>query len=85
MTKTSLRWHDEIVGFIEDMKGEMFDVYGKWIPLDTKATHDFLAAIESGEEVLVQIGSRESEMTGVVVPESFLAGTISIRYSFENH
>jgi hypothetical protein len=77
MTKTPIIWNGTTVGFILDMKGEMFEVYGKWLPLDCD---EFWSSIKSGKQVTVQIGTEEPILTGTVVLASFYKDTLSIRF-----
>jgi hypothetical protein len=82
LTKTPIIWHNETVGFIEDMKAEMFELYGKWLPLNTPTAQDFLSAVEIGEDILVQVGTQEPKLMRIVEAEFFHGDKISIRMQF---
>lgn len=55
-------WQEAVVGTIEDPKFDMFDLYGKWVPANTEATREFLAALRAGEQLEVQVGTGESRL-----------------------
>ena len=54
--KQPILWKNEIVGFVEDMKVDMFDLYGKWIPANTIATSNFINFLIQGEILWIKVG-----------------------------
>jgi hypothetical protein len=69
-----------VVGFVEDLAVDNFDWYGKWLPLDGTATQEFLEALQSGQELWVQIGTEEPPAIGTVDLEAFHQQEITIKY-----
>ena len=69
-------WESKGVGYVEDLTGDMFDLYGKWIPLGTAATQEFLTALQEGQQLWVTIGDT---ITGSV--ETIPGEEIEIKHS----
>lgn len=70
--KYPIIWKQEIVGAIDDLESDNFDVYGKWLPGNGLITQQFLKEIVEKGEVVVRIGMGEPKWLGTVekVPEN---------------
>ena len=71
-------WTNEIIGYVHEMKVDMFDWYGKWFPENNLAYQDFEAALHQTDEIQVQIGLAKGTR-GYVSSESFYEDEINIK------
>ena len=67
-----------VIGYIQDMKTDMFDWYGKWLPENNTAAKDFLNELNQGDEVQIQIGSHHKTI-GYVSIDSFYDDEINVK------
>lgn len=67
--KLPVLWGDVVVGWIADARGDTFDLYGEWHPVDGDVTRRFVEAIRAEEEVWVKVGTKEPRISGVVERE----------------
>ena len=74
-------WNGQIVGYLSDVRNDMFDLYGKWTPLVGSVTDDFLTRLRSGDQLWVEIGQAEPILSGTVEEEP--TDTIDIRIRVE--
>ncbi len=54
-----LSFENEVIGFLENPKTDLWFRLGKWLPLDKKATEKFLKAIERDGEARVLLDGEE--------------------------
>ncbi len=40
-------WNGDLVGQVQNLRGEQFELYGEWVPEDTPAKNAFIAAARS--------------------------------------
>ena len=59
-------WEGEVVGFVENLTADMFDLYGKWLPNTTTATQKFLSALRDGEQLWARVGEGQTSTLGTV-------------------
>ena len=78
ITKTPVFWNDQLIGHIENIKGENFDLYGKWLPQTDSATKAFLDVLEQQDEVLVEVGEKPPTLGGISI-ESFYLDQVNIK------
>jgi hypothetical protein len=77
-TKTPVFWNGQLIGHIENIKGENFDLYGKWLPQNDSATKAFLDTLERQDEVLVEVGEKKPTLGGIST-ESFYLDEVNIK------
>ena len=77
-TKTPIFWNSQLIGHIENIKGENFDLYGKWLPQNNPITENFLNLLEQQVEALVEVGE-ERRTIGGVSEDSFYSDQINIK------
>lgn len=63
--KEPIIWEGSIVGYIEDMVFDMFDLYGTWTSAGTAETERFLKFLAKGEQLWIKIGI-DQPSTGTV-------------------
>jgi hypothetical protein len=59
-------WRDQVVGTIEDVRVDHLELYGRWIPSCSDACQTFLEALQSGDQLEVQVGAGEPKLVGTV-------------------
>ena len=57
--RTNVVWQGEIVGYVTDLKADMFDLYGTWIPGSGAKFTEFLERLHLEEELWVTLGNAE--------------------------
>ena len=67
MKPMDIVWNGRVVGKIEDVKGDHFELYGRWRPQPDIS--EFLLALEEDDEVeaMVEIGGPGSGLRETVV------------------
>ncbi len=66
MNKKELFWNSSPIGIIEDLKNDIFKVYGKWNPYRSIAHLNFMKSLRSDPEPRIFIGSKNSELNGTL-------------------
>jgi hypothetical protein len=74
-----IRWNNVVVGWLCEPKVDMFHLYGRWRSAPERLSAQFLAAVSTGDEVTVTVGSGEPELIGTVELISGADIEISIR------
>jgi hypothetical protein len=56
--REAVYWQNKHIGYFEIISGEMWNIYGKFFPLDSVDTDNFLAATQDeSSEIHLQIGN----------------------------
>jgi hypothetical protein len=64
-----ITWQGNVVGYISEVSGDMFDLFGAWTTGTGTATELFLERLRSGEQLWVEVGTGDSPTRGTVEEE----------------
>ena len=76
--KTPIYWEQTLIGYVQDMKVDMFNWYGQWFPENAPITQKFLDTLNDVDELQVEIGHSDLKIVGYVSLESFYEDMIDI-------
>ena len=68
-------WQGKVVGQVEGLTGDNFDLYGRWLPDTGSPAHEeFIRRLEAEEQLEVRIGDGVPELRGTIdiVPEDMI-------------
>jgi hypothetical protein len=83
-SKQPIRWEGNVVGYIENLNFDNFDLYGKWKPVTSEATEKFLELLRAEEQLVVQVGSESANVIFTVEFEPTETIEIKIRPKTES-
>lgn len=79
LKRIAVVWNQAIVGFINDLKSDHFELYGAWEPCHSALYQDFIEFVGRGDEPWVQIGDNQSSAMGTVTQIVDLKIEVKIR------
>jgi hypothetical protein len=77
--KAPIFWEGKLIGHIGDLKVDNFDIYGKWLPVDSPTTTAFLKLLETTDEILVEVGETNPTLGGSSL-DSFYEDQVDIKF-----
>jgi hypothetical protein len=77
-------WNGSVVGYISDLKADMFDLYGDWTAEAGSITDEFIERLRSGAQLWIEIGGGSSMVLGTIEEEPIEEVNVNIRLSPED-